>query len=107
MRVHIRYARMIVFAQPLRFQWDTGNQTKSWVKHRVTSDEAEQAFADEQRAVGQDPRPYSGEQRLYLLGKTRTGRLLYIAFTIRGKAIRVISARDVNRREVPLYEKAA
>ena len=98
---------MIVFAQPLRFQWDSGNQVKSWVKHHVTSDEAEQAFADERRAVRQDPRPYSGEQRFYLLGKTIAGRLLYVAFTMRGEAIRVISARDVNRKEVPLYEKAA
>lgn len=98
---------MVTFEGPISFQWDEGNSSKSWVKHRVTREEAEQVFLDEQRAVGDDPRPYLGEKRYFLLGKTQVGRLLYVAFTLRGKFVRVISARDVNRKEVPLYEKAA
>ncbi len=46
------------------------------------------------------------EQRLRLIGKTKKDRLLFIVFTKRGGKIRIISARDVNRKEVPLYEKA-
>ena len=43
------------------------------------------------------------EQRHILLGKTFEGRILFIVFTIRTDEIRVISARDLNKRELNLY----
>lgn len=39
--------------------------------------------------------------------KTRQARLLYLVFTIRNGKVRIISARDINKKEVHLYEKAA
>jgi len=39
------------------------------------------------------------------MGKTKQGRLLFVVFTIRRKKIRIISARDTNRKEELLYEK--
>jgi hypothetical protein len=41
----------------------------------------------------------------YLLGKTDSGRRLFVVFTIRGELVRVISARDMNRNELRSYEK--
>ena len=45
------------------------------------------------------------EERFLIIGKTKKGRLLYQIFTIRGDKIRVISSRDINKKEVGLYEK--
>ncbi len=53
----------------------------------------------------EDKRHSEEENRYYALGKTDMGRLLFIVFTIRGKNIRIISARDMNKREKKRYEK--
>jgi uncharacterized DUF497 family protein len=42
-----------------------------------------------------------------IIGKTERGRLLYQIFTRWGDKIRVISSRDINKKEVHLYEKKA
>ena len=47
-----------------------------------------------------------GAHRFYV-GKTKTGRLLFVVFTIRENRVRIISARDVNKKEVHLYEEKA
>jgi len=47
------------------------------------------------------------EQRFIILGKTKNKRLLYTVFTIRNNEIRIISARDINKKERKLYEKKA
>jgi hypothetical protein len=39
------------------------------------------------------------------LGRTSRGRLLSVAYTILRKLIRVISVRDVNRREAEEYRR--
>ena len=44
------------------------------------------------------------EERFYVLGKTDQTRRLFIAFTIREKLIRVISSRDMNKKERKVYE---
>jgi uncharacterized DUF497 family protein len=42
---------MVIVKLPgvLSFEWDTGNKQKNWLKHKVTSEEAEEAFDDEYR----------------------------------------------------------
>ncbi|MBI4036186.1 BrnT family toxin [Candidatus Daviesbacteria bacterium] len=47
------------------------------------------------------------EERFIILGKTKKGRLLYIVFTYRRKKIRIISVRDINKKEVLNYEETA
>lgn len=44
------------------------------------------------------------EERYYSLGQTNAGRRLFVVFTLRGTLIRVISARDMSRRERKVYE---
>lgn len=97
----------ITLSDVLEFEWDEGNSTKSWIKHRVSLKEQEQAFFDKNKRAFKDKKHSQTEQRLLLFGKTRKGRRLIIAFTIRGGKIRCISARPMNRKEVPIYEEAA
>ena len=86
------------------FKWDIGNIGKN-KKHTVGDEEAEEVFFDTNKKTFTD-RVHSGqEKRLRLVGKTRNNRLLFVVFTMRGKDIRIISARDVNKKEVYLYEK--
>ena len=88
-------------------QWDKGNERKSADKHGVSRSEAEQVFFNEPLLMPQDDRHSGAEPRFHALGRTDAGRLLHIAFTLRdgsGK-IRVISARDMHRKERARYDQ--
>lgn len=93
----------------LSFEWDKGNSTKSWIKHRVSREEQEQAFLTKEKIIVEDKKHSEREKRLLLFSKTEKGRRLIIAFTIRitdkQQRIRPISARRMNRKEEKLYEK--
>ena len=98
---------MVTLKHPVKFIWDKGNQNKNWLKHHVTAEEAEQAFFDPHKQKYPDPIHSTQEKRRIMIGKTKKDRLLFIAYTIRNSYIRVISARNLNTKERPLYEKAA
>ena len=86
------------------FQWDDGNLEKNWERHRVTDEEAEEIFFNDPLVAGSDEGHSKQERRYFALGQTDAGRRLFVAFTIRKKLIRVISARDMTRRELRVYE---
>lgn len=88
------------------FEWDKGNEQKN-AKHGVTPAEAEQVFLNEPLIVLDDLKHSDSEQRFHALGQTSEGRLLHITFTIRTSKIRIISARDMHRKERIIYEQAA
>ena len=90
------------------FDWDDGNSRKSADKHDVSQAEAEGVFFNDPLIVVEDAKHSEGEQRLNALGKTAQNRLLHITFTLRqnGTMIRVISARDMHRKERKGYEQA-
>jgi uncharacterized DUF497 family protein len=88
------------------FQWDEGNLLKIWERHGVSAAECEQVFFNRPLVVAPDEKPSSGESRFYVLGHTDTRRLLFVVFTIRGEFVRIISARDMNRRERRIYEQS-
>lgn len=91
----------------LLFEWDKGNEQKNWINHNVSGEEAEEPFFTENHLLLDDIVHSSEEEKRYiLLGKTKQARMLFIAFTIRREKIRIISARDADRKEVLLYEKA-
>ncbi len=81
------------------FEWDKGNLTKNWERHQVSMGECEQVFYNEPLIVFDDDNHSQNEKRWYLLGITDTGRELFIVFSIRKDLIRVISARDMNKKE--------
>lgn len=86
------------------FNWDENNINKNWDKHNVTPNESEQIFFNKPLLIACDEKHSINEIRYYALGKTDSERLLFIAFTIRNKLIRVISARDMSRKERRMYE---
>ena len=81
------------------FEWDKGNFDKNRVKHGVSLQECEQVFFNQPLAVFEDFRHSEREKRHYVLGQTDEGRSLFVVFMIRQNYIRVISARDMNRKE--------
>lgn len=88
------------------FQWDAANAEKVWARHRVTPAEPEEVFLNRPLVVGDDKEHSAMEDRLYALGQTDAGRLLFVVFTIRGRLIRVISARDMSRKERKAYQSS-
>ncbi len=98
---------MINWAAITGFDWDAGNERKSAEKHDVTKPEAEQVFFNQPLLVLVDPKHSQDEARYHALGVTDAGRLLHITFTLRsdGALVRVISARDMHRKERIIYEQ--
>ena len=87
------------------FDWDAGNALKSAEKHNVSQSEAEEVFFGNPLLLVSDPRHSHTELRYPALGKTAEGRMLHVVFTLRrqGTLIRVISARDMHRKERKIY----
>ncbi|MGA2607828.1 MAG: BrnT family toxin [Terriglobia bacterium] len=89
------------------FDWDTGNSDKNWTAHRVSDSECEEVFFSRPFVVRQDLQHSQEEPGGYALGQTDRSRGLFVVFTIRGKLIRVISARDMTRKERRIYQTHA
>ena len=84
------------------FVWDDGNNEKN-LKHGVHASECEQVFFNEPLVILDDPKHSVAEDRFAAFGRTDQGRRLVVVYTPRGSLIRVISARDMNRRERDFY----
>ena len=99
---------MTDLSKVIGFEWDKGNSRKN-DQHGVSMAEAEQVFFNSPLLVLPDPRHSEAELRFHALGKTNEGRQLHITFTLRdaGQFIRVISARDMHRKERVIYEQAS
>lgn len=88
------------------FDWDADNAGKIWERHQVTSAESEEVFFNRPLLVGDDETHSASEERFYALGQTDAGRLLFVVFTIRGRLVRAISARDMSRKERKVYQSS-
>jgi len=99
---------MIILKDVFGFDWDEGNSRKS-DRHGVSMAEAEQVFFSIPVLMLPDSAHSQAEPRYHALGKTIEGRRLHVTFTLResGKLIRVISARDMSRKERKHYDQAA
>ena len=87
------------------FEWDAGNRDKNLTKHNVSTGEAEQMFFNEPLIIIDDAKHSQSEERFAAFGVADTGRKLVVVYTIRGDKIRVISARDMHKKEREFYEK--
>ncbi|THB76744.1 MAG: BrnT family toxin [Desulfobulbaceae bacterium] len=85
------------------FEWNDGNVNKNWLKHKVSPAECEQLFFNRPLVIQDDTRHSELEKRFYALGRTDSKRTLFIAYTVRNNRIRVISARDMSRKEGEVY----
>jgi uncharacterized protein len=86
------------------FEWDEGNE-EHIAHHGVTSEEVEEAFFDPARLTV-DVYNTTTERRRGLLGRTEDGRLLFVVYTRRAQAVRVVTARDASERHRRRYERA-
>jgi uncharacterized DUF497 family protein len=89
------------------FDWDAGNLAKC-LKHGVSIGEVEALFEGSPQ-VAPDMEHSANEDRLLAVGRTATGRGLFVAFMFRMVdgtfRIRPISARHMHRKEIDEYEK--
>ena len=99
---------MIDWACVVGFDWDEGNSRKSVEKHGVSQSEAEEVFFNQPLLVLEDSKHSQREARFHALGETDSARTLHVTFTLRKNAtlVRVISARDMHRKEKAIYELA-
>jgi len=96
---------MIDLSHIIGFDWDENNREKNWEKHQVSAGECEEVFFNLPLLLEPDPTHSQKEQRYYVLGHTIAGRRLFIAFTIRDDKVRVISARNMSKKERSIYEQ--
>jgi uncharacterized DUF497 family protein len=87
------------------FDWDEANAVKNWERHGVTPEEAEDIFFHDPFVLRSDVSHSTREKRYLALGQTAQSRRLFVAFTVRGRLIRVISVRDMSQRESEEYER--
>jgi uncharacterized DUF497 family protein len=91
----------------LRLDWDPRKAAANLQKHRVSFEEAQTAFLDEEGLVIQDPDHSEAEDRFILLGLSAGFRVLFFCPCVResGSLIRIISARRANRHEQNQYHE--
>ena len=82
------------------FDWDRNNLRKVRA-HGVAPEEAEQALLNESIPVHEQE--IEGERRFTYYGQTSAGRILAVVATQRGERIRVITAYDLDRRQLRDY----
>jgi len=86
------------------FDWDEANGLKAWERHRVSAMECEQVFFNLPLVAGHDEKHARTETRYFVLGRTDAGRRLFVVVTLREDLLRVVSARNMSRKERKVYE---
>ena len=96
---------MRILPEPILFEWDKGNIEKNWLKHGVSNKEIEEVFSNKPLLVSKDIKHSEIEERYQALGKTDSERLIFLSFMVRNNKVRIISARDMSKKEEKIYEK--
>jgi hypothetical protein len=92
------------------FAWDANKAVLNWSKHGVLFDEAVTVFGDDQGLEWKDLQHSGKESRLKRLGRSSTGRILLVVYTVKRsiddkETIRIISARQASRKERKAYAR--
>ena len=96
---------MMDLSEYTEFEWDKGNIDKSFKKHKISPNEAEEIFLDKNLFLQEDFKHSQREQRFVAIGKTISKKLLLTVFTIRNYKISIISVRIADNKERRQYEK--
>ena len=86
--------------QGVTFVCDDAKQRQNLRKHGIDLLEASAVFFDPLALVNHDLKHSASEDRFCILGRSEGGRLLFVSYTIRGEAVRIISARRATKHEV-------
>jgi uncharacterized DUF497 family protein len=97
--------RSIVQKNIVGFEWDAANSDKIYLKHGISTKEAEEVFLSEGSLVIPDLCHSQNEERFILVGQTLLSIYLFVVFTIRRDKIRIISARKTHKNEIKKYEQ--
>jgi uncharacterized DUF497 family protein len=89
----------------LIFEWDPKKAADNRRKHRVTFEEAKSIFGDPYELMVSDAVHSHDEQRCVSVGESGKGRLLLTVYTQIENVIRLISAREADRKEIAEYRK--
>ena len=89
----------------MEFEWDKRKAKSNENKHRVSFHEAGTVFGDPLALTFDDPDNSIDEFRLITFGISRLGKKLIVSHTNRAKKIRIISAREMTKHEVKIYEE--
>jgi uncharacterized protein len=87
----------------MEFEWDEEKSEACFRERGFDFAYAAKAFFDPNRVIWLDDRYSYGEDRYGLIGKI-DNRLFVVVYTPRRNALRIISARKANQREVKRYE---
>ncbi len=85
------------------FDWDEHNAEKIRQRHQVSPSMCEEIFFNLPLVITADVKHSEQEIRYYALGRTASDRMLFVVFRIRNNLIRLISARDMSRKERKVY----
>lgn len=89
----------------MEFEWDENKAKLNERLHGVTFEEAEPAFQDENAVELFDELNSDEEVRFQIIALSPV-RLLFVAFTMRGKqTIRIISARKADAKQTKIYNE--
>lgn len=86
----------------LTFEWDEVKAEDNYAKHGVTFELAKRVFEDPFAIEFLDDREDYGEERFVIIGSA-DAQVLYVAYTERDDAIRIISARRATKHEQKAY----
>lgn len=93
----------------LRFEWNPSKAATNWRKHGVSFETATRVFID-QNALFEQDRVENGEIRRQAIGLVEGTMLLLVAHVVKEdgnqEVIRIISARNADRKERTRYEEA-
>lgn len=91
----------LIASDAVSFEWDAAN-LHHIQRHTVTYNECEDIFYD-QPVFFYDAKHSQKEARFLVYGTTQASRLLVLIFTMRHSAVRIITARDQNKKEKQAY----
>jgi hypothetical protein len=91
---------------PYTFEWDPVKSARCLRERKFDFFFAAQVFLDERRITAVDDRRDYGEPRYQTVGAIE-GRAFFVAYTVRGDVIRIISARRANEHEEDAYRSGA
>ena len=89
---------MLPLKPPLRFVWDQTKAESNFIKHGLKFESALDVFLDPFSADFDTSRKIDGEARRKAVG-LMSGRLVTVVYSLRGDALRIISARPANAKE--------
>ena len=88
----------------VEFEWNPAKASANVRKHRVSFLEAATVFCDPLAITIFDPEHSHDEDRYITIGVSPSGRVLMAAHTDRGGRVRIITARELTRKEREAYE---